>query len=461
MKFLLRLLATAALTSGSIASAADLNPQLKIAEPWSPHPKTTPITARQEGLFAVEANGTRMSTGGWQWSYDGIEPGETYELSVDATHEGITVPRDALRCIAIWGKAEADKERFSAVWDYLLPEVISTHGVRFTRRLVAPQGVRRLTLRATLRWTPTGKTLWQTPRVSIAKTSFFARPPVKISIVTGRQSQRQGRKFQTLQDNIDYYGKLCEAACERDHPQLIVLPETALQWDVPGDALDTAVPAPGPETDAFAAIARRHHVRIALGLFERDGDAVHNSVVLIGTNGSIEGRYRKVHLAVGGEDTSGILPGDSFPVFQTDVARIGVNICMDSSAAESSRMIGLAGADLLLLPIMGDHRADRWTKGPPNFNEDRWRAIMRAHAIDNQLCMVVARNQTAGSCIVSPKGDLLAWNDGDQEFITAVVPLDENHRIWQGGSFRDVNWLQRRPQLYTPTTDSANLGNSK
>jgi len=453
------LLALAALTCGAFVSAAD--PQFKIAEPWSPHPKTTPVTSKEGGAFAVEANGTRMSTGGWHWSYEGIVPGQTYELSVDATHDGLSVPRDELRCIAIWGKAEASKERFVAIWDFLMPEMTGAKAMRFTRKLVAPEGAHQLVIRSTLRWTAEGKAVWQQPKVSIAQTPLVARAPVKVSVVTGRQSQRTGQKFKSIQDNINFYGKLIVKACERDHPQLIILPEVALKFGIEEDTLYKAVPEPGPETEAFSAIAKKHKVRIALGMYERNGDAVHNSVVLISPTGSIEGRYRKVHLAGGGEDCSGIMPGDGFPVFETAVARIGCNICMDSSVAESSRMVGLNGADLLLMPIMGDHRADRWTLGPPNFNEDRWRVIMRAHAIDNQLCMVVARNSTVGSCIISPKGDLLAWNDGDQEFITALVPLDEDHRIWQGGSFRDMNWMQRRPELYAPETDVKNLGNSK
>lgn len=456
-----RLIATLVLLYGTLAFAANPSPLLTLAEPWTPHPKTTPITSRQGAAFEVQANGTRMSAGGWQWSFEDIVPGQTYDLSIDATHEGLAVPQDELRCIAIWGKAAANSERFSAIWDFLTPETPGKNAVRFSRKLIAPEGVHHLVIRSTLRWTATGKTLWQEPKVRLATVPLVARSPVKISVITGAQSQRLGLKFKGIQDNIDFYGRLIVKACERDHPQLVLLPEVALQFGIGGDALDTAVPAPGPETDAFAAIAKKYQVRIALGMYERAGDAVHNSVVLIGPTGTIEGRYRKVHLAGGAEDCSGIMPGDGFPVFKTAIARIGCNICMDSSVAESSRMVGLNGADLLLLPIMGDHRADRWTIGPPNFNEDRWRVIMRAHAIDNQLCMVVARNNTVGSCIISPKGDLLAWNDGDKEFITALVSLDEDHRIWHGGSFRDMNWFQRRPQLYAPETQAKNLGNSK
>jgi len=227
---------------------------------------------------------------------------------------------------------------------------------------------------------------------------------------------------------------------------------------LPESALDLAVPAPGPETDVFAEICRQHRMRILLGLFERDGDAVFNTAALIDPQGEIEGKYHKVHLAVGGETESGILPGDGFPVFDTEIGRLGCNICMDSSAAESSRMVGLNGADFLLLPIMGDHRASRWQPGPPLFNESRWKAIMRTHAMDSQVCMVVARNRAHGSCIVDRKGEILAWNEGDEDWITATVPRHDGYLTWNGGCFRAVNWMQRRPHLYGAFSDESNRG---
>jgi predicted amidohydrolase len=129
-------------------------------------------------------------------------------------------------------------------------------------------------------------------------------------------------------------------------------------------------------------------------------------------------------------------------------------------APESARMVGLNGAEFLLLPIMGDFRADRWDMGPPVFNEDRWRTIMRAQALDNQLSMIVARNRSAGSCIVNRKGDFLAWNKGDQPFITADVPREDDYRSWNGSCFRDSAWQVRRPHLYGTFDDLSNHGNS-
>ena len=108
------LITTLTVLCGTVVFATAGQPILKVDEPWSPHPKTTPITSKQGDAFAVQANGTRMSTGGWQWSYEGIEPGQTYELSINATHGGLTVPGAEHLCIAVEAIAEANKERFCA-----------------------------------------------------------------------------------------------------------------------------------------------------------------------------------------------------------------------------------------------------------------------------------------------------------------------------------------------------------
>ena len=461
-------LMASAVTAGGVflpsmmQAAAESSPGAQLtsarAEPWAPHPRAAPKTEQRSLAFAIDANGTRTCTGGWQWRYEGIVPERGYEISTDVVYNGVAVPRDALNCIAIWGSPKPTQNSSGAIWEYLLPSTSGPERLRFSRQLVAPPGATHLTVRATLRWTAAGKTVWQIPRV-VATAPAPKLEPVRISVVTGGNAERRRRQFKTAQDNISFFGEHCEAACRQDHPALIVLPEVALQWGVRGHALDVAVPAPGPETEAFSSIARRHRTRIALGMYERDGDAVYNSLILIGTSGAIEGRYRKVHLAQG-EDLSGVLPGDTFPVFSTDVGRIGCNICMDSMAPESARLAALNGADFLLLPIMGDFRADRWDMGPPVFNEDRWRAIMRTQALDNQFSLVVARNRAEGSCIINRKGDFLAWNNGEQAFITADVPREDDFRSWNGSCFRDSAWQVRRPHLYNAFTDTAAQGGS-
>lgn len=432
---------------------------LESTEPWAPHPAAAPRNGNgSDDLYTSTANGTRTCTGGWQFVFTGISAGQCLSIRLDAEYAGLAAPRDATLCTAYWGRIAPDSSSPSPLLerDYLLPESVDPSSMRFSRVLRVPEHSDALTVRCTLRWVAGGEVRWHVPEVEIVDRPGPEPTPARVAVVTGRYQEHP--RAETIADNARFYGELCETACRQVKPDLIVLPEIALQWGVSGHAVELARPAPSADTDPFAKIAVRHKTRIVLGMLERDGDAVHNSALLIGPDGNIDGRYRKVHLAANSEWESGILPGDSFPVFATEVGRIGCNICMDSSAAESSRMVGLGGADFLVLPIMGDLRASRWTPGSPLFNESRWLAIMRTRALDNQLCMVVARNNAHGSCIIDRKGDVLAWNEGDSEFIHAEVPRTDGYRTWHGGCFRSVTWVQRRPHLYGRYADEACFG---
>ena len=435
------------------------DPKLERIVRWAPHPSAAPLTERGGDRFAAAANGTRTCVGGWQAEFSGIQPGRTFRVAWEVHYRDVEHPRDTLRCKSYWGKMPPDDATVRTAeikeWDYLLPAPAGPGTIRFSRTMTAPAGAGRLTLRCTFRWATAGESEWRLPEVETVGAPE-APAAVKVAVVTGKEGSRRG-PYSAVVENIDHYLPLCEAACDAG-PDLIVLPEIALQWGISGSPIDLAVPLPGPETAPFSDLARRHGLYLLLGLIEREGDAVHNTAALIGPDGAVDGRYRKVHLAVGGESESGILPGDGFPMFDTEIGRIGCNICMDSSAAESSRMVGLSGADFLLLPIMGDHRASRWSPGSPIFSEDRWKAIMRTRAMDNQVCMVVARNTTQGSCVIDRKGEILAWNEGDEDHILATVDLADGYRTWNGGCFREVNWLQRRPHLYEAYSDESNRG---
>ena len=160
------------------------------------------------------------------------------------------------------------------------------------------------------------------PRVRVVETPDVPAA-VKVAVVTGKAGSRKG-PYTTVAENIDYYLPLCEAACETG-PDLIVLPEIALQWGIAGSPIDLAVPLPGPETAPFSDLARRHALYLLLGLIERDGDAVHNTAALIGPDGEVDGRYRKVHLAVGAARANpGFCQVTAFPCSTRSIGRIGM-----------------------------------------------------------------------------------------------------------------------------------------
>jgi predicted amidohydrolase len=252
-----------------------------------------------------------------------------------------------------------------------------------------------------------------------------------------------------MRGNVEFYATMCRQALDSG-ARLVVLPERAIHWGLaqPGHALDLAVTIDDPLLDPFRDLTRERDACLVVGLWERERDAVFNSAVIIGPGGHIVGTYRKTHLAVAGESENGMSPGSELPVFDTDVGRIGCAICVDSSTMESTRLLGLNGAEIIAMPINGDNRADRRGMGTPIFNEGRWKAIMRTRAMDNHLTMIVARNQGLGSCIVDPRGEVLAWNEGDQDVIYAEFDVRPDDRAWNGGSLRDIQWMQRRPHIY-------------
>jgi predicted amidohydrolase len=134
--------------------------------------------------------------------------------------------------------------------------------------------------------------------------------------------------------------------------KLIVLPElcnSGYVFDSRQEAFDLAEEIPGgPSTDAWSDIAAKRGVHIVAGISERAGSVLYNSSVLIGPKGYI-GTFRKVHLW--NEENLYFEPGDlGFPVFYTELGRIGMIICYDGWFPESFRMCALQGADIVCIP---------------------------------------------------------------------------------------------------------------
>ena len=107
-------------------------------------------------------------------------------------------------------------------------------------------------------------------------------------------------------------------------------------------------------------------------LNERAGHLIYNTAVLLSPEGKLVGKYRKVCLARG-EYRKGIAPGQEFPVFDTDIGRIGMMICFDVHMPEVARGLAANGAEIIALPIMGGHPA-----------------LARARAIENQIYLVTS-----------------------------------------------------------------------
>jgi N-carbamoylputrescine amidase len=155
---------------------------------------------------------------------------------------------------------------------------------------------------------------------------------------------------------------------------------------------DLAEAIPGPGTEALATVAKENKVAIVASLFERRAAGVyHNTCAVLDADGSLLGKYRKMHIPDDPlyYEKFYFTPGDlGFPNFDTKYARIGIQICWDQWYPEGSRLTALKGAQVLFYPTsIGWHPKEKAECGAAQL--DAWRTIQRAHAIANGTYVAV------------------------------------------------------------------------
>ena len=201
------------------------------------------------------------------------------------------------------------------------------------------------------------------------------------------------------------------------------------------DFFELAEPIPGPSTEALSKLARGLNVAIIGSLFERRAAGVyHNTAAVIDADGSLLGKYRKMHIP---DDPLYFekfyfTPGDlGFPNFDTRYARIAPLICWDQWYPEGARLASLGGANILFYPTaIGWHPSEKQEFGAAQL--DAWRTIQRSHAIANGV-FVAAVNRVGfegapqsglefwgHSFVCDPFGQVLAEASADKEEILIV-----------------------------------------
>ncbi len=195
---------------------------------------------------------------------------------------------------------------------------------------------------------------------------------------------------------------------------------------------------PGPTTDAFSRLARKHQVVIIASLFEkRAAGLYHNTAVVIDADGSLLGRYRKMHIPDDPlyYEKFYFTPGDlGFKAWQTRYAKIGVLICWDQWYPEAARLTAMQGAEILFYPTaIGWHPGEKKKFG--RRQHGAWETIQRAHAVANGCYVAVANrigheilDRVGGdgiefwgqSFVAGTAGEILAKAGPDEEEILIV-----------------------------------------
>ena len=210
------------------------------------------------------------------------------------------------------------------------------------------------------------------------------------------------------------------------------------------NTFDQAEPIPGPSTEFYGALAKELQVVIVTSLFERRATGLyHNTAVVMEKDGTIAGKYRKMHIPddPGYYEKFYFTPGDlGFQPIDTSVGRLGVLVCWDQWYPEAARLMALAGAELLIYPTAIGYDPND-TKDEQERQRMAWQTVQRGHAVANGL-PVVTVNRVGDedgvpfwgtSFVAGPQGELLFEAPTDEE-TEAVVEVDmqrsEQVRRW-------------------------------
>lgn len=270
---------------------------------------------------------------------------------------------------------------------------------------------------------------------------------LKVGLIQQANTADLRYNLQKLSENI--------AAVASHGAELVVLQElhNSLYFCQTEDTrlFDLAEPIPGPSTGFYSELAAMHRVVLVTSLFEKRAPGLyHNTAVVFDKDGSIAGKYRKMHIP---DDPAYyekfyFTPGDlGFEPIQTSVGKLGVQVCWDQWYPEGARLMALKGAEILIYPT-----AIGWESTDTDEEKARqlgaWVTVQRGHAVANGLPVVAVNRvghepdpsgQTNGiqfwgnSFVAGPQGELLAVADNHKEQ-NMVVKVDmtrsENVRRW-------------------------------
>jgi predicted amidohydrolase len=296
--------------------------------------------------------------GFWKKSFP-VQGGKYYRFTAGYQAKGVKTPQRSVLVELHWRDAQGKKVPLDSpgVTDYLrgatamaeteFPTTKATDRAGWTEvsdTYQAPSRATQAIVELHLRWSANSEVRWGA--VALTETSPPAPRNVRLATVHFKPS---GGK--TPLDNCKMYEPFIIDAAKQK-ADLVVLGETITYVALGKKFHEVAEPIPGPSTEYFCQLAKKHNIYIVVGLVERDGHLIYNVAVLIGPDGTIIGKYRKVCLPRG-EIEGGLTPGTEYPVFPTRFGKLGLMVCYDGFFPEVARALTNNGAEVIAWPVWG------------------------------------------------------------------------------------------------------------
>ncbi len=315
---------------------------------------------KQSGSFVIRHD-QREGLDGWMQNSFAVTGGEFVRFQAARKLTDVALPRRSALVRVLW-QNDAGKMVSANVPEQQVAELGHTptaepehpvDGPTDAKGWTTVSGVYRVPAKATravvelhLQWAPNGRVEWS--EIGFAKTTPPQSRKVRLATVHHKPSGTSPR------ENCEEFAPLIAEAAKQK-ADLVVLGETVPTASANVKSLkihETAEPIPGPSTDYFGELAKQYGLHIVVSLYERDRHLVYNSAVLLGPDGKLIGKYRKVCLPHG-EVEKGIAPGHEYPVFDTKFGKVGMMVCYDGFFPEVARELSNRGAEVIAWPVWG------------------------------------------------------------------------------------------------------------
>lgn len=353
---------TAALFLASLVAAWFWHLPVEGAGGWtshSPREELRPVFEQDaDGHLRIRAESREGLDGHWQRSFP-VRGGQWYRFRTERRVENVATPRRSVLARIRWCDEAGHSVRRAAPGarsfapgeppvsepDYPSDGVTGSGGwMEVSGVYQAPPTAVQAIVELHLRWAPGGSVEWK----PVEWSECPPPAPRRVRLATVHHVPKGGR---TAMDSCRQFAPLIARAAS-EKADLVVLPETLTATGNGLSYRDAAESIPGPSTDYFGGLARQHGLHLVAGLVERDRHLIYNVAVLIGPQGTLLGKYRKVTLPRT-EIEAGISPGNEYPVFDTALGRIGMMVCYDGFFPEPARVLANRGAEILAFPVAG------------------------------------------------------------------------------------------------------------